>query len=103
MRAASAACTVSGRLPLALALPAPRVRAISSRKNGLPSARATIAACSPSSPLPSSSSSASALLSAVSSGSTASPVKRIRPPPQVGCRDVSSGRAVHSTKTGPEA
>ena len=102
MRAASAACTVSGSAS-ASELGAARARTISSRKNGFPSARATISARASSPITASSRSSARRMLSLASSGSTASPVKLRRPPPQVGRRAVSSGRAVQRKNSGPAA
>ena len=92
-----------GQAVRAAGSPSVRVRAISSRKNGLPSARATISACSRLPRPCSSSRPTSCALSSASSGSTTRPVKLRRPPPQVGRRVVSSGRAVQSRRTGPAA
>ena len=82
--------------------PSIRCRRISSRKNGLPSARSRIRArvvsgsASTSSRWPTSSRAESAL-----SGPSNRPEKLRLPPPQVGWRSVSSGRAGQTSRSGP--
>ena len=104
--ARSTAASVAFQPPFArtIAPSSTRLRTISSRKNGLPSARATRSARSrsgrASTPIrkPTSRSASPA-----ASGSSATPVTLRRPPPHVGRRSVSSGRAVQRRISAPRA
>ena len=103
-RPAAGRCARRARRARCRAAPSPacraRVRTISSRKNGLPSARATIARALALADAVPSSSSTSRALSPASSGSTASPVKLRAPaapgrPPR---RQLGPGGAEHEQR-----
>ena len=99
IRPAIAACTVSGSDPSAAAPPWASPRAISSTKKGLPAPAAAIAAADPAASAPSTAS-ASAVAASPRRGVSSSSVELRAERPQSGRRSRSSGRAVHSTRTG---
>ena len=100
MRAAISAWSVSGMRSAPPRGRSASMRIVSSTKSGFPSVFASTVSRSIGSSRSFVSASTRAALSPACSGSSSMVVARTRPPPQVGCTSINSGRAMQSSRMG---